>query len=116
MIATETLTEQPAVETPKPLKLSEAMRIGSMTTKQAFGKWTGQDGSFCAIATAAHMYGVTSLSIVELLESRRVTWPECSHPTFSGKPGSLAGALVHVNDEHKWPRHKIADWLESIAL
>lgn len=29
---------------------------------------------------------------------------------------SLYGLIAHLNDYHEWPRHDVADWLDTLAL
>lgn len=114
---TERVETQPLpLETPKPLKLSEALRLGAMGTKQAFGNWTDADGAMCAMSTAWYAltgheeHDAQSTQLVRLLDGRRVTNPETGHDH------SLTAVIIDLNDDKKWPRHKIADWLESIGL
>jgi hypothetical protein len=112
------LTERP-VETVKPLKLSEALRLGSMGTKQHRG-WhkVDADGNdlMCAMSTA--WYALTGhkgndangTPLHTLLEGKVV-----EHPV-GGSQMSLAGTIIDLNDQHRWTRPQIADWLESIGL
>jgi hypothetical protein len=80
---TEILTETP-VETRKPMKLSEALRLGSMATKQSHGSWhTKVDGEdhMCAISTAwfaltgEKEYDAQSSKLQRMLAGRVVTHP-----------------------------------------
>ena len=114
----EVLTERP-IEERKPMKLSEAMRLGAMGTKQAFGSWhylkDGED-RMCAISTAwyaltgekSHDGGNTPLH--QMLEGVKVNSP------VDGVEMSLASAIIGLNDNHHWGRDRIAGWLETQGL
>lgn len=39
--------------------------------------------------------------------------PECQTNNFDG---SIVYTVTHLNDDHRWTRERIADWLESIGL
>ena len=116
---TEVLTEAP-VEIVKPLKLSEALRLGAMNTAQAYGSWHETDSAgndmMCALSTAwyaltGHKGNDASGSpLAHLLESRSVRHP------VDGEPYTVMSAVVDLNDKHKWSRPRIADWLESLGL
>lgn len=45
-------------------------------------------------------------------------WPTaCPAHCREASDGSVATPLIpHLNDQHKWPRTKIADWLEGMGL
>jgi hypothetical protein len=38
----------------------------------------------------------------------------CPHGNDCKKTLSLAAIMVHLNDDHKWSREQIAQWLESL--
>ena len=110
----------PATETTKPLKLSEAIRLGAMATKQAHGSWADVDAdgeaSMCAMSTAWYaltghqQHTAESSQLVRLLDGRNVTVP----PTGQVMP--LSSAIIELNDTHRWTRGRIADWLEGLGL
>lgn len=115
MIATETLTEAPArVETPRPLKLSEAIRFGGMSTTQIFGAF-GDTERTCAIGAANVAFGrrPDDTELIRLLEGRRVDAVPCGHYSDGA---CVTAAIIHLNDSDKWPRENIADWLQGIGL
>lgn len=107
-------TEAPATpEKTKPLKLSEAIRLGAMMTEQTFGEF-GDDERTCAIGAAQKALGlpVSAMGpLNDLLGSRGAKEP-CDHP-YAWSVGAL---IMHLNDDDKWPREKIADWLETLGL
>lgn len=95
---------------PQPkMKPSEALRLGSLQWGQSFGISTieGEDGNTiaaCAIATM-HLMGLYSPDYA----ADDVVWSPC---LCLGFRESRAAVLVHLNDAHRWPRTRIADWLE----
>lgn len=117
----ETLTHAPeapttteAPEQTKPLKLSEAIRLGAMMTEQTFGEF-GDDDRTCAIGAAQKALGLPVSAkgpLNGLLHSRQADAP-CGHGSATWTVGSL---IMHLNDDDKWPREKIADWLEGMGL
>lgn len=119
----ETLAPEVPVEVTSPMKPSEALRIGSATTKQAFGVYYTKDGAMCAAQTIAHVMGHKTVGFLMSINSPTVD----SHCPAYGEPGIVTVfgrcdvqkpfyQINHLNDYHRWPRHKIADWLESIGL
>lgn len=117
------------LETSKPLKLSEAMRLGSMTTTQVIGKLghvDGGTGTACGIGAvlAGLGYGFAGTSWGEVLSKN----PELKALTVPVSGAKIAGcgcnfggrtvvdAIIHLNDDHEMPRNKIADRLESLGL
>lgn len=123
-----TKTVEPAIEAPQerrsPMKLSEAMRIGSMNTTQSFESWTGDEddsgkATMCAISTA--WYALTgerdndgsASALHDLLKRTMVPHPVEDHATNTY---SVAEVIVNLNDSYQWTRPRIADWLESVGL
>jgi hypothetical protein len=105
----------PAQETTKPLKLSEAIRLGAMMTEQAFGTFGDQEHT-CGIGAAQIALGLTPSDggpLNALLRNALVT-PPCDHDNLYG--GDVRSAIIHLNDDHHWPREKVADWLEGLGL
>lgn len=106
-------TTPDAPERTKPLKLSEAIRLGAMMTEQTFGDF-GDDDRTCAIGAAQKALGLPvsgSGPLNQLLHLRRAD-PPCGHHS-SRTVGSL---IMHLNDDDRWPREKIADWLATLGL
>jgi hypothetical protein len=115
----EVLTETP-VEERKPLKLSEALRLGSMGTKQARGTWhkVDADGNdlMCALSTAWYAltgekeHDAQSSALQKMLAGTIVSNP------VSGVSMQLDSAIIELNDHSGWNRGQIADWLEGLGL
>lgn len=106
------------------MRLSEAIRLGSMLKPQAFGKsYDAHIGGTCAIAAAVDAIGLLKtdggtllnachLSAVpeawRLTINQRVTCPNC-HVTCR-----VDGVAAHLNDHHRWTREQIAAWVETL--
>lgn len=112
------------VEKVTPLPLSEAIRLGSLLTRPANGKYwaANQYGKYaCALGAATDAYGGPH-------DSNWIT-NKFEIPYFLGCPVSdkigkcqtpsinydLTGLVIHLNDDHILPREWIADFLESIG-
>lgn len=102
------------------MKLSEAMRRGSKMCKHAVGRWAGNDGSGCAIATLMMGAGIikkTEHSVIFMSDTfeqfpmllRPVACPVC---TIHGAR-SLYEIIMHLNDDHKFTRERISGWIEA---
>jgi hypothetical protein len=99
------------------LKLSEAIRLGSMLKPQGFEGMSG--GTSCAIQAAVEAAGGDSDFMYSEAEERFPiikALPAC--PVCCGAwhqfTGSEMWALYHLNDHHRWTREQIADWVESV--
>jgi hypothetical protein len=112
--ATEAPVETPTREQTKPLKLSEAIRLGAMATQQTFGAW-GNTEHTCAIGAAQVALGVTPGDgdrLNQLLRSGPVVELPCLHE--EARP--VGDGIIHLNDTDHWPRERIAGWLETLGL
>lgn len=110
----------PSVVTPaspetSSLRLSEAIRLGAMTTDQAFGTLVDYQGAMCAEGAAiVALGGDPHCDDLTSVLSRRADFPMpdgCEHPHRI-----LQRAIHHLNDLHHMPRHEIADWLAGMGL
>lgn len=94
------------------LKLPEAMRLGAMVEPQVFGIRATAVGS-CAVGSA--MKAATGShwgSLGSIWPWADVINPPC--PACGLHPVNLGTAIVHLNDEHRWTREQIADWVATI--
>lgn len=122
---TVTLPQVAPVETVTKPKPSEMVRLGSIGTKQGYHHYCNvENNTYCAVgammkavgfpvetATPAGMYGF--LQDYSLWKS--ADYP-CGHCSISGgRTSSIFVITTHLNDEDKWSREKIADWLDSIG-
>lgn len=118
------------------MKLSEAIRLGAMSTKATTDhRFYGRDDhgricATCAIGAAAHAVGATELGtysfglitgdfsplakIFPLLNLTIQAWPHGVRPRVADwTVGQQMNVLFEF--EH-WTRERIADWVESIEL
>lgn len=116
------------------MKLSEAIRLGSMMKPQIYGEISSGQGT-CALGAAIEAAGLTPEPAVPgiVTGSGRITetakagdiiihTPEAWHAFFHGYHPCPAcrvssygmRAIGHLNDEHRWTRERIADWVETI--
>lgn len=103
------------------MKLSEAMLLGSVGSKQGFGpQLVSKNGGLCAIAAALQGVGldvhsdedVLNVKFMELfpIESVLVLCPVCKSDEYI-----IVGDVIwHLNDYHRWPRPQIAAWVAQL--
>lgn len=105
------------------MKLSESIRLGALIRPQAFGH-TFVEGKSCALAAALEASGVKPEDLVATFAvSPWHLWDISSNKSVGQVSCPLCGEafqvgvvsmVVHLNDDHKWTREKIADWVEGI--
>jgi hypothetical protein len=134
-MTTETFAPTAPIETVTPIKPSEAIRLGCLIApKQLFGKTRDYSGGdrqkACAIGAMELGLGDASGNGADFEAFRRlrdmtpttcpvdptheyheygvenVGWSDDAGPT----------AIAHLNDDHRWSRERIADWLEGLGL
>ncbi len=93
------------------MKLSEAMRLGAMLKPQGFTLWRTADTA-CALDAVALATGtkVTLLYHAFRILDRRAI---CADSCGDTKRFDLGTMIVHLNDDHRWTRERIADWIEA---
>lgn len=97
------------------MRLSEAIRLGSMLKPHGFGfvALRADHQTSCAFEAAKEASGGKIDESVDLLWpflKRLTVCPECGSKETHG-----AGIIsVHLNDNHRWTRERIADWVETI--
>lgn len=102
------------------MKLSEAIRKGSEQRPQFFGEYFGlnEDSILASCAIGAAIEGFTGSrnegdGYVQLL----LQFPQLKHQVIdpvTNQIDSLANTITELNDEAKWTREAIADWVEKI--
>lgn len=115
------------------MRLSEAIRLGAMIRPQAYGTYFDGAGT-CANGAALEALGILDVKsyantyecqyrLVKAFQKTDVyagfrkiyhhmkACPECG-ATFS--EFGRVDAIVHLNNDHRWTRERIADWVESI--
>lgn len=110
------------------MKLSEAIRLGSMMTKQEHRSLVHKIGDSyvgaCAWGAAGLAIGMTLNEDIGTSEiADRWPWvfeathrpcPAQSCCTYHGQHHAVDLLIVHLNDTHQWTRERIADWVEGI--
>lgn len=95
---------------------SEAIRAGAEIRPQGNGNFL-RDGKTCTFGAGMEaIFGEIgprsydeTLSMYPYLQKLAGGCPACS----LGKWATVAGILFHLNDNHAWPRARVADWLET---
>lgn len=107
-----------------PLKVSEALRLGAMVSKQMKGSLKGKihgEVYACAVGAAGIGFGwkrgfytkFEKLTLDDVNYSCPVDDLARHAPGYHR--GSLKDVVIHMNDVHRLPREWIADWLESVG-
>jgi hypothetical protein len=101
------------------MKLSEAIRLGATLDTQGFGTiaYTSRGGT-CALSAAAKAVGIPlrqgMLTPYEELEAK---WPVLRsivrHPVTKHTT-VLTMAIYNLNDTYRWPRERIAGYVQTI--
>lgn len=98
------------------MRVSEAMRLGAMLDGQAFNTLQDEGGRTCAIGAA--LKALTGAATWTPAGEEAMHWM-----TFTGRMTCPAcdliewhvhNLVVHLNNHHRWPRHQIADWLQTV--
>ena len=95
------------------MQLSVAIRLGAMLRPQAFnGVDDGETA--CAMNAACLAAGICMDTVYDYnnawpVNQKKVKCPECGH---NGSVGFII--TCHLNDQHRWTRERIADWVATI--
>lgn len=100
------------------MKLSEAIRLGSMLKPQCFGSYFGvglAKESSCAMGAAMDAINAKSIPYIEDWQWITYTTAKCPHSWASKHCPSIVHSIItHLNDSHRWTREAIADWVQTI--
>jgi hypothetical protein len=110
------------------MKLSEAMRRGSMMGPQIAWKLFGPDDSSCAMGAAFKGVGISSkgtvfdligigyqiFPILQVHPAPPVPLHPCPVDWCTAKTDTMWSIIVDLNNNHGWTREQIADWVETI--
>ena len=105
------------------MKLSEAILLGSVGTKQAFGSLRTTDGATCALGAAMVGSGWDEDEMTEIttyahlsdkfpITKKFVPLPYSDN--FVGGIHPLGIIIPYLNDKCKWTRPQIAAWVATI--
>lgn len=109
------------------MKLSEAIKEGAKIRPQSFGQFFGgtdnpHEITSCAIGAAYEAAcGMASIrdandGLVELGKAVHVDFKSYVTEPLFGRNLGLYRTIIMLNDDSKWTREQIADWLETIGL
>lgn len=103
------------------MRLSEAMRLGASMKPQCFGSLyiTNSQGWVVATCAIGAVYNAFSKSFCEFPHEiqvflHRAPCP-CPVPDCNSRADGrdLEEVIMHLNDDHKWSRESIADFIEE---
>lgn len=108
------------------MKLSEAIRMNGMMKPQGFGgdSIVSVDAP-CALGGALQSVGMQPADRDYGFGAVEAAWPysadlryiflcpTCGEAAFLA-PSVIRNLIWHLNDQHKWTRSQIADWVETV--
>jgi hypothetical protein len=99
------------------MRLSSAIRIGSRLRPQAFGHLISERGSD-AFGAAAEASGCRlediELTWFDFYRKFPIIFKNCSTCPVCSINATVGKLIAHLNDDHRWTRECIADWVETI--
>lgn len=107
------------------MKLSEAIRLGSMIRPQGFGRYWPDGKTSCALGAAFeagglrdHIEQAYNSDVTGLLPPIWATFldgpQQCPRCSWANEKIPTLSVITHLNDDHKWTREQIADWVATI--
>lgn len=99
-----------------PMLLHEAIRLGAMDTPQAFGKAFDGRGT-CAAGAALHAIGRLHARAATDYGQYWSVWHKVQNapcPACGTTSDNRSKTIPHLNDEHRWTREQVADWVQTI--
>lgn len=101
------------------MRLSDAIRLGSMLKPQSFeAPWIELRyvPATCALAAASDALGLEKLDVGKapwVGGDWQWTYSDATCPVCAVK-SQVFGVVTHLNDQHFWTRERIADWIETM--
>ena len=105
------------------MTLSDAMRLGAAMVPQAFGDTFVRNGqtivAACAWSSVSIGLGFPSIDVIGIYRRfpelhKTLPCPECDKSGYFGGMPTLEELITHMNDDHRWTREQIADWIDSL--
>lgn len=99
-------------------QLAQAILMGARKRPQSFGHYFDKQGGSCALGAAYEGFGIRLPRVADWVVPRHIEeifpclddlFVKC--PAGCGERTSLGELLVHLNDDHRWTREAIADWV-----
>lgn len=105
------------------MKLSAAIRIGSMTTKQIKDRLSDGGNGRCALGAAFDAGGLQNIPTLEnagfgCVDNAAQMFPILTlivpNPVMIDATNQIGAIIPYLNDKAEWSREDIADWVEGI--
>jgi hypothetical protein len=115
------------------MRLSESIRLGSMLHPQNLDGFMWDNGRTCALGAACDAVGIVdpdpngddSEDVMHMLRlefpilNEETHCPACSllagiYRRWKGEEYDLEDVIIHLNDDHKWKRERIAKWVSTV--
>jgi hypothetical protein len=101
------------------MKLSEAIRLGAMLQPQGFGVLKDDRGRTCALGAALSACNLMSDRDPYGREIPQTTWPELCQghvlcQVCERRMLDTFDLVTHLNDDHRWTRAAIAEWVATL--
>jgi hypothetical protein len=100
-------------------ELAQAILTGAHRRKeQSFGSYFGPEGGSCALGAAYEGVYLLPRDAHDAMPRRLDRFFHCLEnvsrrcPAGCKKQIPIGAMIVHLNDDHRWTREQIADWLE----
>jgi hypothetical protein len=102
------------------MRLSTAIRIGSLTTKQITGTAADNEGGYCALGAALNAVNIEPGFYTwgdQIRDAFPISMTQVVHP-LSGdpEPKYLMDVIWSLNYYWEWTREAIADFVERIEI
>lgn len=110
------------------MRLSEAIRLGAMLKPQHY-KYLRSGGKSCALGAACDAVGIkqegdADVSMHALFVEFQFLHAKANCPAcyaalgvwrrLRGHEYDVEDVIIHLNDDHKWTRERIADWVATV--
>ena len=100
-------------------ELAQAILTGAhRRPSQSFGSYFGPEGGSCALGAAYEGVYLLPHDVHDAMPQRLDRFFHCLEnvsrrcPAGCKKQIPIGAMIVHLNDDHRWTREQIADWLE----
>jgi hypothetical protein len=111
-------TRPAPVEVTSPIRPSEAIRLGCLTTAPHQGEFFDGKGAACALGAMAVGYGYSGPQHGGYTPDAYRIVTEALPARLPLRNGNMSDGIdaVWVRNDSGWSRERIADWLESLGL
>lgn len=117
------------------ISLSEAIRLGSMMKRQGYGYYREEvrasvmgipalvEERTCALGAAADAVGrldevANDDNVFEVVDVFGILGTSAACPVCGagGRRWDMSDVIPHLNDDHRWTRERIAEWVEGVEM